>query len=47
MYRTPISNLAYKIVAFLYINNTDLVAINRGNESEVEVIARAQLILDY
>ena len=47
MNRIPISKLAYKIVVFLYIDNTDLIAINRGDESEAEVIARAQLILDY
>ena len=47
MNKTSISKLAYKIAAFLYIDDTDLVAINRGNESEAEVITRTQLILDY
>ena len=47
MNKTPTSKLAYKIAVFLYIDDTNLVAINRGNKSEVEVIARAQLILDY
>ena len=41
MNRILVLNLAYKIVVFLYIDNTNLVAINRDDKSEVEAIARA------
>ena len=47
MNRIPISKLAYKIAAFLHVDNTNLVAIKRSNESEAEIITRAQLVLDY
>ena len=43
---TPLSKLAYRIAAFLYIDDTDLVVINNGEESEDEIVARAQLLLD-
>ena len=47
MNKTQISKLAYKIAAFLYVDNTNLIVINRGDESEAELIAKTQLILDY
>ena len=38
---SAISKVAYQLAGFLYIDDTDLVALNSGNESEAEVVARA------
>ena len=45
--KIPISKLAYRITAFLYIGDTNLVAINRGHKLVEEIIARAQVLLDH
>ena len=39
-YRTVISSTIYKLVALLYIDNTDLLAMNSGKEMTLEVILR-------
>ena len=36
----------YQLVGFLYVDDTDIVALNNGSESEEEVVARAELLLD-
>ena len=46
MRTSSISKVAYQLAGFLYVDNTDLVALNSGNESEVEVVARAQSLLN-
>jgi len=38
---SPISKVAYQIAGFLYVDNTDLVTLNKGNELASEVVARA------
>ena len=44
---TPISQLYYSLAGFLYVDNTDLVAMNNENEIAKEVVERAQKLLDY
>ena len=44
--QTLLSKLAHRIAVFLHMDDTDLVAINKGEEIEAEVVARAQLLLD-
>ena len=43
---SAISKVVYKLVGLLYVDDIDLVALNSGNELEVEVVTRAQLLLD-
>ena len=46
VWSTAISKMAYSLVGFLYVDNMDLVAINSGNKSVDEIVARAQLLVD-
>ena len=45
-YRTIISSIIYKLIALLYVNDTDLLAMNSGKKTSLEVILRAQKLLD-
>ena len=38
--------LIFAIAVLIYIDDTDIVLLNKGNESETEIMARAQLLLD-
>ena len=38
---TPISQVGYKLAEFLYLDNTDIVAMNNGTEMAKEVVKRA------
>ena len=38
---SPISKVAYQIAEFLYVDDTDLVTLNKGDESVSEVVSRA------
>ena len=46
VWTSAISKVAYKLAELLYVDNTGLVAFNSGNESEAEVVTRAQLLLN-
>ena len=39
--KTPISQMCYQIASLLYVDDTDLPLHNKGNESVVEIVARA------
>ena len=43
---TPISQVYYKLARFLYVDDTDIVAMNNGIEMAKEVVERAQKLLD-
>ena len=36
----------YKLARFLYLDDTDLVTLNSGEESAEAIITRAQLLVD-
>ena len=38
---SPMSKVAYQIAEFLYVDNTGLVTLNKGNELASKVVARA------
>ena len=40
------SKVAYQIAGFLFIDDTDLVTLNKGDKSVSKVVARAQTLLD-
>ena len=40
------SKAAYQKEGFLYVDDTDLIATNKGDESSREVVTRAQILLD-
>ena len=41
-----ISKSVYKLTRFLYVDDTDLVALNSGEESAEAIVTRAQLLVD-
>ena len=41
-----ITKFIFIIVALIYVNDTDIVLLNKGNKIEIKIIARAQLLLD-
>ena len=36
-----ITKLIFVIAALIYVDNTDIVLLNKGNKIEIEIIARA------
>ena len=46
MRTTPILQVYYKLVGFLYIYNIDIVMMNNGIETAKEVVERTQKLLD-
>ena len=43
---TAILKAIYSLAGFLYIDNTNLVAINRDNETIDAIIVRVQILVD-
>ena len=43
--KTAITKVAFQLVGFLYVDDTDITILNEGQETAEEVIARVQLIL--
>ena len=43
---SSISKVAYQIAEFLYVDDTGLITLNRGDELEKEVVDRVQILLD-
>ena len=41
-----ISKSVYKLAGFLYVDDTNLVVLNSGEESAEAIVARAQLLVD-
>ena len=41
-----ISNTFYKLAGFIYIDNTDFIALNLGREETIEIVNRVQKLLD-
>ena len=46
MRETVISKAVYRVVGFLYLDDTDLVMLNSDSESADAILARAQLLVD-
>ena len=40
------SKVAYQIAGFLYVDNTDLVTLNKDDKLASKVVARVQILLD-
>ena len=41
-----ISRICYQIASLLYVDDTNLLIYNQGNELETNIVARAQATLD-
>ena len=43
---TVISNTFYRLAGFIYVDDTDLIILKSGREETIEIVNRAQKLLD-
>ena len=44
--KTAITKVAFQLAGFIYIDNTDIMILNEGQEIVEEIVAREQLMLN-
>jgi len=44
--KTAIIKVAFQLAGFIYVDNTDIMILNEGQETVEEVVAREQLMLN-
>ena len=44
--KTTITKVVFQLAGFIYVDDTDIMILNEGQETAEEVMARVQLMLD-